>query len=586
MQSVKNTAKSVFRRIFTEQYDIKHRLLNVILLAGLAGITVACVVTTVSHQNVYAQITSFVCLAVFIITYLLANKLNRPQLAVVMASIMFNNILLPLLYVYSGGIESGMPQWYLLGLISPFLLMRGKKTIVLFIINSLEFIALVIYTYYHPEIIHRMASVHQVYVDVVCAMLASVLVIGSIFKYQTFIYEKQQKAITASIIGANQAIKAKRDFLSNVSHDIRTPMDAIIGFTEIAKKNMDNPEKLADSLSKISVASNHLMSLVNEVLDISKIENGKTQIEEELCSLHSIIDNICQIMQGEMEAKNLTVETDYSMLDDDVLSCDKIRLNQILLNILSNAVKYSYDGGKIYISIIQLSSDDETKIINEFHIRDEGRGMSPEFLERVFLPFERDKETAFSVAGTGLGLTIAKSHAEIMGGTIEVTSELGKGSEFTVILPLSIPSLTEIEEDQDFVHYDFKGRRILVVDDNDLNREILVDSLLDEGFIIEEAIDGSFAIEKLRDSEPGYYDLIIMDLQMPVMDGYETTKIIRKFTDKQIAEIPIIALTADAFAEEKSRAFNAGMNAYLVKPVDMASLLKVLMLFFRDNKRS
>ncbi len=585
MQSIKNTAKSVFRRIFTEQYDIKHRLLNVILLAGIAGITVACVVTTVSHQNVYTQITSFACLTVFIITYLLANKLNHPQLAVILASVLLNNFLLPILFIYSGGIESGMPQWYILGLVSPFLLLRGKKTIVLFIIYSLEFIALVIYTYYHPEITHRMASVHQVYVDVVCAMLATVLVIGSIFRYQTFIYEKQQKTITASIIGANQAIKAKRDFLSNVSHDIRTPMDAIIGFTEIAKKNMDNPEKLADSLSKISVASNHLMSLVNEVLDISKIENGKTQIEEELCSLHSIIDNICQIMQGEIEAKNLTVETDYSMLDDDVLSCDKIRLNQILLNVLSNAVKYSYDGGKIYISIIQLSSDDETKIINEFHIRDEGRGMSPEFMERVFLPFERDKETAFSVAGTGLGLTIAKSHAEIMGGTIEVTSELGKGSEFTVILPLSIPSLTEIEEDQDFVHYDFKGRRILVVDDNDLNREILVDSLLDEGFIIDEAIDGSFAIEKLRDSGPGYYDLVIMDLQMPVMDGYETTKIIRKFTDKQIAEIPIIALTADAFAEEKSRAFNAGMNAYLVKPVDMASLLKVLMLFFRDNKR-
>ena len=202
------------------------------------------------------------------------------------------------------------------------------------------------------------------------------------------------------------------------------------------------------------------------------------------------------------------------------------------------------------------------------------------------MPFERDKETAFSVAGTGLGLTIAKSHAEIMGGTIEVSSELGKGSEFTVILPLSIPSLTEIEEDQDYVHYDFKDRRILVVDDNDLNREILVDSLIEEGFIVDEAIDGSFAIEMLRDSEPGYYELVIMDLQMPVMDGYETTKIIRKFTDKQIAEIPIVALTADAFAEEKSRAFNAGMNAYLVKPVDMPSLLKVLMLFFRDNKRS
>ena len=580
------TAESIFRKLFKEQYDIKHRLLNVILIAGILGVFVACILTIATHQNIYSQITSFVCFVAFIVAYLIANVLNKPQLAIIIFSILFNNILLPLLYIYSGGIESGMPQWYLLGFILPFLLMKGKKTIVFYIVNSIEFIALVVFTYYHPEIMHKMDSIKQVTIDVVGAMLATVVIIGSIFRYQSFIYEKQQSVIIGSIKNANLAIKAKRDFLSNVSHDIRTPMDAIIGFTEIAKKNMDNPERLTDSLEKISLASKHLMHLVNEVLDTSKIENGKIQLEEELCSLHQIIDDICQILQHEIEQKNLKIETDYSMLDDDVLSCDKLRLNQILLNILSNAVKYSFEGGKIYISIIQLSSDDETKIINEFHIRDEGCGMSPEFMSRIFEPFERDRVVSAKTEGTGLGLTIAKSLTEIMGGTIEVNSELGKGSEFTVIVPLSIPSLTEIEEDQDTVVYDFNGRRILVVDDNDLNREILVDSLSEEGFIVEEAIDGSFAIEKLRDSEPGYYELIIMDLQMPVMDGYETTSIIRKFSDKVVADIPIVAITAEAFAEEKSKAFNAGMNAYLVKPVDMPSLLKVLMLFLRENKRS
>ena len=208
-------------------------------------------------------------------------------------------------------------------------------------------------------------------------------------------------------------------------------------------------------------------------------------------------------MQHDIEKKNLTIETDYSMLDDDVLSFDKVRLNQILLNLFSNAVKYSYEGGKIYISIIQLSSDDESKIINEFHIRDEGCGMTPEFMEHVFEPFARDRAAAYKIEGTGLGLTIAKSLTEILGGTVEVNSELGKGTEFTVTLPLSIPSLTEVEEDQETSVYDFTGRRILVVDDNDLNREIIVDSLSEEGFAVDEAIDGSFAIEKLRDSEPG-----------------------------------------------------------------------------------
>ena len=248
------TAKSIFRKLFKEQYDIKHRLLNVILIAGILGVLVACIITLVSHQNIYSQITSFVCLAAFIVVYLIANVLNKPQLAVIIFSIIFNNILLPLLYIFSGGIESGMPQWYLLGFILPFLLMKGKKTIAFYVVNSIQFIALVVYTYYHPEVIHRLDSVHQVTVDVVSAMLATVVIIGAIFRYQSFIYEKQQNVIVGSIKDANLAIKAKRDFLSNVSHDIRTPMDAIIGFTEIAKKNMDNPERLTDILEKISLA--------------------------------------------------------------------------------------------------------------------------------------------------------------------------------------------------------------------------------------------------------------------------------------------------------------------------------------------
>ena len=479
-----------------------------------------------------------------------------------------------------------MPLWCLMGFIFPFLLIKGRSCIVIFVISISEFIALVIYSYYHPEIIMKMSNIKMVYFDMVVTMIAVIVVIASIFRYQTHIYQKQQKTIIKSVREANQAIKQKQDFISNVSHDIRTPMDSIIGFTELAKKNMDNPEKLADSLEKISRASGHLLNLVNEVLDISKIDSGKSVIEEDMCSIHEIIDNVCQIMQNEIDNKKLKLELDYSMLDEDVLSCDRLRLNQILLNLVSNAVKYSYEGGHIIISVIQLSSEDETKIINEFHVKDEGCGMTPEFMERVFEPFARDKASPVSAEGTGLGLTIAKSLAEIMGGSLEVISELGKGSEFTAIIPMSIPQLTEIEEEQDIVLYDFKGRHVLVVDDNQLNREILVEALREEGFIVDEAIDGSFAIEKLRDSEPGSYELVILDLQMPVMDGFETTKIIRNFQNPEVSGIPIVALTADALPEEKSRAFNCGANAYLVKPVDMPSLLKVLMLFFRENKRS
>ena len=576
----------LIRRFFGEQFDIQHRLLNIILVVGILGVSFACLISVIMHQNWMTQALSFLCLFLFILIFWIANKLKQSQLAIIVFSVLFNNLILPGLYITSGGIESGMPLWCLLGFIFPFLLIKGRSSITVFVVAIIEFIALIIYSYYHPEIIFKMASIKMVYVDMVITMIAVVVVIASIFRYQAYIYQKQQNTIVKSVREANEAIKQKQDFISNVSHDIRTPMDSIIGFTELAKKNMDNPEKLADSLEKISRASGHLMNLINEVLDISKIDSGQSAVEENMCSIHEIIDNVCQIMQNEIDNKKLKINLDYSMLDEDVLSCDNIRLNQILMNLVSNAVKYSYEGGHITISVIQLSTEDESKIINEFHIKDEGCGMTPEFMEHVFEPFARDKASPVSAEGTGLGLTIAKSLTEIMGGSIEVTSELGKGSEFTAIIPLSIPSLTEIEEEQDIIIYDFKGRRVLIVDDNQLNREILVEAMREEGFVVDEAIDGSFAIEKLRDNEPGTYELVILDLQMPVMDGYETTKIIRNFKDERVSSIPIVALTADALPEEKTRAFNCGVNAYLVKPVDMPSLLKVLMLFFRENKRS
>ncbi len=576
----------IIRRLFGEQYDIQHRLLNIILLVGILGVAFACFIAFAMHQNIHTQVLSVICLILFILIFWVANSLKRSQLAIIIFSILFNNLILPALFITSGGIESGMPLWCLMGFVFPFLLIKGRSCIVVFIISICEFIALIIYSYYHPEIIIKMESMKMVMIDMVITMIAVVVIIASIFRYQTHIYQKQQKAIIKSVREANEAIKQKQDFISNVSHDIRTPMDSILGFTELAKKNIDNPEKLADSLNKISLASGHLLNLVNEVLDISKIDSGKSVVEEDMCSIHDLVDKVCLILQNEIEQKKIKLELDYSMLDEDVLSCDTLRLNQILLNLVSNAVKYSYEGGTISISVIQLSSEDESKIINEFHVKDEGCGMTPEFMEHVFEPFARDKSSPVTAEGAGLGLTIAKSLTEIMGGTIEVVSELGKGSEFTAIVPLSVPSLTEIEEEQDIFIYDFKNRHVLLVDDNQLNREILVEAMQEEGFIVDEAIDGSFAIEKLRDSPPGTYELVILDLQMPVMDGYETTRIIRNFRNPEVAEIPIIALTADALPEEKTKAFNCGINAYLVKPVDMPSLLKVLMLFFRENRRS
>ena len=253
----------IVRSFFGEQYDIQHRLLNIILVVGILGIVFACLVSTLMHQNAYSIILSYVCLVLFCLIFWIANRLKRSQLAIIIFAILFDNIILPILFITSGGIESGMPLWYIMGLIFPFLLIKGRSCITVFVISITEFIVLIVYTYYHPEIIMKMASIKMVLFDVIVTMIAVVVVFASIFRYQTHIYQKQQKAIIKSIREANEAIKQKQDFISNVSHDIRTPMDSIIGFTELAKKNLDNPEKLADSLEKISRASGHLLNIVN-----------------------------------------------------------------------------------------------------------------------------------------------------------------------------------------------------------------------------------------------------------------------------------------------------------------------------------
>ena len=415
-------------------------------------------------------------------------------------------------------------------------------------------------------------------------MVASIFTL--IFKYQAYVYEKQKKEILNAYKEAQKATNAKSEFLSKISHDIRTPVNAVVGYTEIAKRNINDTEKLKDAFNKISIASNHLLNLIDEVLDMSKIESGKAyKIEEEVCHLSDLVDEVTRLMQKEISDKNLKVHTNFSLMDDGVVSCDMLHLSQILLNLLCNAIKYSYPEKNIFIDVVQFTSDDESNSIYEFHVKDEGCGINQDYLDKIFIPFEREK-TALNnaVAGTGLGLAITKSLVEMLHGTIEVSSELGKGTEFVVTLPLAVPDLTELEEDEDTMVYDFHGKRILIVDDDDMSREITCDALKEVGAEVEEARDGSFAIEKINISTPGFYDLVIMDVHMPVIDGCEATKIIRGLKTKELAEIPIIAMTANAFPEDKKRAFNSGVNAYLIKPVRINDLVKVLKLILHERR--
>ena len=522
---------------------------------------------------------------------------------------------------------------------------------------------------------------------------------------------RQKKMLEDALEAAQNANKAKTLFLNNMSHDIRTPMNAIIGFTNLAATHLDNKEQVRDYLSKISVSSNHLLSLINDILDMSRIESGKVKMEENEVHLPDILHDLKTIVQADIQAKQLSFFMDaVDVVNEDVL-CDKLRLNQVLLNLLSNAMKFTKPGGIVSISVIQKGGAPYGYANYEFRVRDTGIGMSEEFLAHAFEPFERERNSTNSgIQGTGLGLAITKNIVDMMNGAITVTSEVGKGTEFVVSVQMKIketsvqyepipelqgkralvadddyhtcvsvtkmlgalgmrsdwtisgkeailraqlaaeqndafsavivdwlmPDVTGVDivrelrqlygeeipiiiltaydwtsieeeakaagvteflskplfmsklkevltqprdegveiEEQEAV--DFTGKKILLVEDNALNQEIAVEILAEAGFQVDTADDGEVAVEKMKQAIAGQYDLILMDVQMPRMDGYEATRQIRSLTDPDVANVPIIAMTANAFEEDKQCALAAGMNAFLAKPIDITQLFEML----------
>ena len=523
------------------------------------------------------------------------------------------------------------------------------------------------------------------------------------------------QALSDAVAAAETANRAKSTFLSNMSHDIRTPMNAIIGFTTLALSNINDTERVKDYLGKTLASSNHLLSLINDVLDMSRIESGKIHLEEVEVNLSDVLHDLKTIVSGQIYAKQLELYMDVMDVTDEDVYCDKTRLNQILLNLLSNAIKFTPAGGTVSVRVRQLAGKVRGCGQYEFRIKDNGIGMSPEFAKKIFEPFERERTSTVSrIQGTGLGMAITKNIVDMMGGTIEVQTAQGKGTEFTVCVPMRaqteqrpVEKITELEGlkalvvDDDFntcdsvtkmlvkvgmraewtlsgkeavlrarqsiemsdVYHayiidwrlpdmngievtrqirslhddtpiiiltaydwsdieveakaagvtafcskpmfmsdlretlmsalgqnqtdaaqellpqknaDFKGRRILLVEDNELNREIAQEILREYGFRVDTAENGAVAVEKVCTAAPGSYDLVLMDVQMPVMDGYTATRKIRALDDPARAKIPILAMTANAFDEDRCNALESGMNGFLSKPIVISDLVQEL----------
>ena len=390
--------------------------------------------------------------------------------------------------------------------------------------------------------------------------------------------KEQQLLLMDSLKRAEEGNRAKTTFLFNMSHDIRTPMNAILGFTELAARNKNDMARLSDCLEKIQASGKHLLQLINNVLDMSEIESGTVTLTEDCCNLEECMEKVRETLQLEIDKKQLNFHADLSAVKNKWVYCDVLRFHQILFNLLNNAVKFSRTGGKILIALSEKPCAIQNYAAYEIRVKDHGVGMSQEFLTHIFEPFEREHTSTISqIPGTGLGMSITKNLVDLMGGTIQVSSRPGQGTEFVLQFTFKLREQESTSAaDSPASTTDFSGRRLLLVEDNELNMEIAEELLLDAGFLIETAQNGQIAVDMVQDSSEGYYDAILMDIQMPVMNGYQASRAIRSLADRRLAAIPIIALTANAFDEDKKEALANGMNAHIAKPLDLDVLYDTL----------
>ena len=408
--------------------------------------------------------------------------------------------------------------------------------------------------------------------------IGAVLVIVWIIVYLLIKARKAQ-------IQAEKANAAKSDFLFNMSHDIRTPMNALLGYSELMKRELTDP-KLMDYQEKMEQSGNLLLSIINNVLDMARIESGKVELDEDYVKIRDIYQGIYKIFQAEAEKKCIHLKMEYDVKHEHVI-CDETKNKEIFLNLISNAVKYTASGGRVTIRITELDCDRKDYVRIRTQVIDTGIGMSEEFLPSLFEAFARERNTTDGkIAGTGLGMPIIKKYIDMMYGTIEVESKQGEGSKFTVTLEYRIADKSYYEQDteksSDVDETDrISGKHILLAEDNDLNAEIAQFILEDMGLMVDRVEDGVQCVSRIEQKPAGTYDLILMDIQMPNMDGYKATEVIRDLSDKNKANIPIIAMTANAFEEDRKKALAKGMNGHIAKPVDIEKMREILQNTFK-----
>ena len=423
------------------------------------------------------------------------------------------------------------------------------------------------------------------HISIICGLVAgAVLLLICLYTY--YVYQKskaeeqkQKQLLMNAAEEADAANKAKSAFLLSMSHDIRTPMNAIIGFTNIAL-HQNTVSDIHDSLEKVQKSSNHLLSLLNDVLDFSRIESGKVTISPEPVDITQLTDNVQAIMNGLLYNRDLKFEVHRENLKNPYVLADVLRIREVLVNLLGNAVKFTKDGGEITLDISSYPGADEKHIITRYVVRDNGIGMSEEFQKKLFDPFsQEDYANARTLyKGTGLGMAITKKYVEMMGGSIAVESKKGAGSTFTVEIPLELPEQVIPSEQKQHLHRDLTGIHVLMAEDNDLNAELATIILEDAGMIVTRASDGKEVVDLFKNQPRGTYDLILMDIMMPNMDGHQAAKAIRALGIERsdAVTIPIIALSANAFIDDIQESLDSGMNDHISKPINTEELIDTI----------
>lgn len=509
-----------------------------------------------------------------------------------------NFLLFPYMFLFAdgGGLKSGMPVWLTFGIILVCLLVNGFYFKVMIVLTVLVNLAIMLYGFYHQELfVNTVETELYYYQDNMIAIFAVSCSIGLILKYQKNMQNRQSTELENVIYVAEQekdnaqkANVAKTNFLASMSHDIRTPMNAIVGMTDIARYNIDDKEKVEECLKKITTASTQLLNLLNNILDMSEIESGEMKLKKSQFSMEELVENIRVVFTQMARNRKVNFQVKCEGIEHTNLLGDAVRLRQVLMNIISNSVKYTEAFGQVDVVVRETQSDDENYAVFDFEVKDTGLGMTKEFIENhLFVPFERAEDRKVQkVEGSGIGMSITKGILDAMGATLQVESTVGVGSRFLVHIKLKKDERYQnsfIKEKDGLSVLDATGKNLLVVEDNEINMEIIKEILERTHARVICAWDAEEAIDLFSDSQEGYFDMILMDIQLPGMNGYEAAKIIRCMERKDALTVPIMAMTANAFAQDVEKAMHAGMNVHIAKPIDVDELFRKMYHFLFTN---